>query len=143
MNLLWWWMVIHDLRRSFHLETAISCYIVYCLLPFSSSSSTLFVYFGSYLVGDINNWHSTTGLFIFLRDSLISWKSKQQFIVSCSSVKVEYRDITHTMVNIVWLWHLLTEMGLRLSSTPLHCDNLSVHIDNNDVFHECAIFILR
>lgn len=133
------------MRRSFHVETAISCYIVYHLLPSLSSSSTLFVYFGSTWLGTstigvlLLAFSSSSGIHFFL----LRVRSKKQFIVSCSSVKVEYRDITHTMVNIVWLWHLLTDMGLPLSSTPLYCDDLSVHIDNNDIFHECAIYILR
>jgi hypothetical protein len=45
---------------------------------------------------------------VSLGDYLISWKSKKQSIVSQSSTEVEYRAVTSTTKDIVWLrWLLL------------------------------------
>jgi hypothetical protein len=75
---------------------------------------------------------------IFLGDSLISWKSKKQFIVSQSSTKAEYHVKASTTKEIVWLHWLLVDMRVSLSHpTPIYCDNhSSIQIAHNLVFHE-------
>ena len=79
-----------------------------------------------------------TGFCIFLGDSLISWKSKKQSIVSQSSTEAEYRAMTSTIKEIVWLHWLLADMGISFSHpTPMYCDNQSsIQIAHNSVFHE-------
>jgi hypothetical protein len=81
---------------------------------------------------------SVTSFRIFLGDSLISWKSKKQSIVSQSSTEAEYRDMASTTKEIVWLRWLLADMGVFLSHpTPMYCDNQSsIQIAHNSVFHE-------
>ena len=75
---------------------------------------------------------------IFLGESLISWKSKKQFIISLSSTEAEYRTMTSTTKDIVWLRWLLANMGAFLSHhTSMYCDNKSaMPIAHNLVFHE-------
>ncbi|KAI3755837.1 hypothetical protein L1987_55646 [Smallanthus sonchifolius] len=87
---------------------------------------------------DPNDRKSTTGFCIFLGDSLISWKSKKQDVVSRSSTEAEYRAMEVTTCEIVRLRWLLVHMGVVVSSpTPLHCDNQSaMQIAKNFVFHE-------
>jgi len=81
---------------------------------------------------------SVTGFCIFLGNSLISWKSKKQSIVSQSSIEAEYRAMTSTTKEIVWLRWLLADMGVSFSHpTPMYCDNQSsIQIAHNLVFHE-------
>jgi len=79
-----------------------------------------------------------TGFCIFLGDSLISWKSKKQSIVSQSSTEAEYCAMTSTTKEIVWLHWLLADIGVSFSHpTPMYCDNQSsIQIAHNSVFHE-------
>jgi len=81
---------------------------------------------------------SVTGFCIFLGDSLISWKSKKQSIVSQSSTEAEYRAMASTTKEIVWLRWLLADMGISFSHpTLMYCDNQSsILIAHNSVFHE-------
>nr|GFA19081.1 Gag-Pol polyprotein [Tanacetum cinerariifolium] len=50
--------------------------------------------------GDTITRKSTTWFCILLRDSLISWKSKKQDVLSRSSIEVEYHVMTS---EIVWI----------------------------------------
>ncbi|KAL6523561.1 Beta-galactosidase 8 [Orobanche gracilis] len=104
----------------------------------STSSLELSAYSDADWAGDSTDRKSTTGFCIFLGDSLISWKSKKQDIVSRSSTEAEYRAMASTTCEIVWLRWLLADMGIQCSGpTPLHCDNKSaIQIAHNSVFHE-------
>ena len=69
---------------------------------------------------------SVTSLYFFLVDSLISWKSKKQPIVSLSSTESGYRVVISTTKEIVWLRWLLADVRLFLSHlTPMYYDNKS------------------
>jgi hypothetical protein len=73
---------------------------------------------------DPTDCKSVIGFCIFLGDSLISWKSKKQSIVSQSSTEAEYRAMTSITKEIVWLRWLLADMGVSLSHpTPMYYDN--------------------
>ena len=81
---------------------------------------------------------SITGYCVFLGDSLISWKSKKQHIVSHSSAEAEYRALAATASEISWLQQLLRDFNI-FSTSPalLFCDNqVAVHIAHNPMFHE-------
>ncbi|KAK1260381.1 hypothetical protein QJS04_geneDACA002146 [Acorus gramineus] len=77
-------------------------------------------------------------VYVFLGDSLISWKAKKQDIVSRSSAEAEYRAMASATAEVVWLRRLISDMGVILpASTPLFCDNKSaIQIASNPVFHE-------
>ncbi|XP_026460030.1 uncharacterized protein LOC113360781 [Papaver somniferum] len=108
-------------------------------LHFSSNSDLrLHVYSGSDWAGDVTDRRSTTGYCLFLGNSLISWFSKKQYVVSRSSAEDEYRALAHTTSEIFWLRWLLQDMGVISSEpTPLSCINkAAIHISHNDVFHE-------
>ena len=104
----------------------------------STSSLELSAYSDADWAGDSSDRKSITGFCVFLGDSLISWKSKKQQVVSRSSTEAEYRAMASTTNEIVWLRWLLADMGVTFSGpTPLYCDNKSaIQIAHNSVFHE-------
>ena len=73
-----------------------------------------------------------------MSDSLISWRSKKQTVVARSNTEAEYRALTATTAELIWLRWLLQDLGVDCSiATKLHCDNRSaIQIVHNDVFHE-------
>ncbi|XP_019244537.1 PREDICTED: uncharacterized protein LOC109224411 [Nicotiana attenuata] len=81
---------------------------------------------------------TVSGFCITLGSSLISWKSKKQTVVSLSSAEAEYRAMSKVVAELVWLVHLLTDLGIpSVSPVPVYCDNLdALHIAENPVFHE-------
>ncbi|KAK6151159.1 hypothetical protein DH2020_016091 [Rehmannia glutinosa] len=107
------------------------------LLP-SSSSLEIHAYSDADWANDPTDRKSITVFCVFLGDSLISWKSKKQDVVSRSFTECEYRAMATTACEIVWLRWLLADMGVFLDRpTPLHCENKSaIQIIRNTVFHE-------
>ena len=88
-------------------------------------------------VGDPIDRKSTTGMLVFLGSNPISWFSKKQSTVSCSSTEAEYRALTSTAVELAWLCTLFKELRLFLPHIPiLWCDNNSaIALASNPVFH--------
>ncbi|KAL4029945.1 hypothetical protein IC575_008173 [Cucumis melo] len=108
-------------------------------LQFSSQSSlVLSGYSDADWAGDPTDRRSTTGYCFYLGDSLISWRSKKQSVVSRSSTESEYRALADATAELLWLRWLLADMGVpQQGPTLLHCDNRSaIQIAHNDVFHE-------
>ena len=81
---------------------------------------------------------SISGFFIFLGNSIISWKSKKQTNVSRSSAEFEYRAMRNTCLELTWLRYILQDLKVPLSELALlYCDNqAALHIAANPVFHE-------
>ncbi|XP_057976134.1 uncharacterized mitochondrial protein AtMg00810-like [Malania oleifera] len=67
----------------------------------STSSLKLCAYSDADWAIDPTDRKSTTGFYIFLGDSLISWKSKNQVVVLHSSTEAEYRAMVSTTTKIV------------------------------------------
>lgn len=101
---------------------------------------------------------STTGTIITLGGSIVDWTSKRQTTVALSSCEAEYMSVAHTMQSILWLQHVLGEIGFTevnssaaashthskrtasslVTRTPkLFNDNQStIAMSHNDVYHQ-------
>lgn len=130
--------------RSIHF-TVVLCILRYIKgtlghgLQFSSQSFlVLFGFSDADWAGDLTDRRSTIGYCLYLGNSLISWRSKKQTVVSCSSTESEYRALADATSKLLWLRWLLSDIGVpQPFAIILYCDNQSViQIAHNDVFHE-------
>ncbi|KAK4406265.1 Retrovirus-related Pol polyprotein from transposon RE2 [Sesamum angolense] len=80
----------------------------------------------------------TSGYCTYVGGNLVTWRSKKQTTVAKSSAEAEYRAMTHTTSEILWLKNLLKELGFTYDDpVPMHCDNqAATHIANDLIFHE-------
>ena len=73
------------------------------------SSTDLVAYSDADWAGCPDTSKSTSGFCIFLGTNLVSWSSKRQPTVSCSSAEAEYRAVANCVAESVWLRQLLLE----------------------------------
>lgn len=57
---------------------------------------------------------SAIGFCTFVGGNLVTWKIKKQSVVARSSVKVEYRAMTYTICELIWIGSLLQELHIYL-----------------------------
>jgi hypothetical protein len=81
---------------------------------------------------------STSGYCVFVGGNLVSWRSKKQAVVARSTAEAEYRAMTLSICEMMWLKRLLGELKvLRNGTMRLHCDNVAaINIANNPVLFE-------
>ncbi|GJU55221.1 ribonuclease H-like domain-containing protein, partial [Tanacetum coccineum] len=110
----------------------------YGLQLFSSSTTSLVAYSDADWAGSPTTRRSTSGYCVFLGNNLLSWSSKRQPTLSCSSAEAEYRGVANTVAETYWLWNILRELHTPLSSATLvYYDNVSVvYLSSNPVQHQ-------
>ncbi|XP_071736109.1 uncharacterized mitochondrial protein AtMg00810-like [Rutidosis leptorrhynchoides] len=101
---------------------------------FASSTTKLIPYSDADWGGCPGTRRSTSGYCVFLGDNLLSWSSKRQATISCSSDEVEYRVV---VAETCWIRNLLRELHSPLFQATLnYCDNVSaVYLSTNPVQH--------
>nr|GEV99290.1 ribonuclease H-like domain-containing protein [Tanacetum cinerariifolium] len=81
---------------------------------------------------------SISGFCLYLCNNLVSWKSKKQVTISRSSTESEYRCLTSTSCELIWVVKILKDMEIDgLLPTHFYCDSSSaILIIGNPVFHK-------
>jgi hypothetical protein len=73
---------------------------------------------------DRDDRKSTSAYTFRIGDGAISWKSRKQATVSLSSTEAEYKAISDSCKEGLWLRHVLSELRLRPGTAiPIHVDN--------------------
>lgn len=88
--------------------------------------------------GLVDDRGSTSGYFTFVGGNLVTWRSKKQNVVTRSNAKAEYRGMVLGVCELLWLRHLLKDLGFS-NSLPmqLFCDNQGARdIAHNLVQHD-------
>ncbi|KAM6555018.1 hypothetical protein CsatB_015780 [Cannabis sativa] len=80
---------------------------------------------------------SVAGYCVYFGDSLVSWSSKKQAVISRSSTESEYRALAQVAAEITWIQSLLKEVNFPLQNTPIiWCDNMGASaLASNPVYH--------
>ena len=81
---------------------------------------------------------SLTDYAVYLGDSLISWRSKKQGVISWSSTEAKYKAMVNLACEITWVLQLLKDLKIEHPKPAmLFCDNQTLlYIAANPVFHE-------
>jgi hypothetical protein len=134
---------MHD-PRSWHLEAAhrFLCYLKgslgRCLLFKANVHLNIDGYCDADWASCLDDRRSTSGFCVFVGENLVSWRSKNQPVVSRSTTEAEYRAMSVCFSELLWLKDLLLELKLlRRGPLNLWCDNKStINIANNLVQHD-------
>lgn len=92
---------------------------------------------------DLDNRRSTSGYVFTAGGSAISWRSKQQDLVTLSTMEAEYVGLTEAAKEMLWLQRLQSDIKERSGSTIymsksqiLHGDNQgSIQLASNPKYH--------
>nr|GEW91740.1 hypothetical protein [Tanacetum cinerariifolium] len=87
-----------------------------------------------------NHWEavkSTTGYAFLVHGCVVSWKATLQYVVAFSTTEAEYMALTEAVKEVIWLRGLLEELGVKLNTVAVNCDNHgTIHLSRNHDFYE-------
>lgn len=87
--------------------------------------------------GDPGDRKSVGWYCFLLGNTAISWRSKKPSLTSKSTCEAEYRALSDSSCEVLWLKSLLAELGVNISKlVPLFCDNkAALDLVTNPVYH--------
>lgn len=103
----------------------------------ASTPLNLHAYTDADWAGDKDGYSSTGAYIVYLGKQPISWSSRKLKGVARSSTEAEYRALAEAASEVKWISSLLTELGIKSSTTPtVFCDNIgATYLSANPVFH--------
>ncbi|KAJ7561914.1 hypothetical protein O6H91_03G047400 [Diphasiastrum complanatum] len=107
-------------------------------LFYEGEDLTLIAFSDSDFAGDRLDRKSISAYTIFLGGNLVSWLSKGQATIPLSSCEAEYKSLTTTTKEILWIKRLLLELKCYTDEDLpiIKNDNISAQtLANNPVFH--------
>jgi len=80
---------------------------------------------------------SISGYIFLLAGAPISWQAKKQTTVAQSTVEAEYAAMAHAAKEMIWLQHLLRDLGMsKYAPRTLFCDNQrAISLAKNPTHH--------
>uniref|UniRef100_A0ACD5Z149 Uncharacterized protein n=1 Tax=Avena sativa TaxID=4498 RepID=A0ACD5Z149_AVESA len=93
--------------------------ITHRLFFLCSSSLQLQCYSDATRASDPSDRRSLSAYCVFLGGSLIAWKTKKQTAVSRLSVEAELRAMALLTAEVTWLWWLLADFGVSMTTLTL------------------------
>ena len=98
------------------------------VVPNLSANPQLYGYSDSDFAADLNNRRSTSGFVFLLNGGPISWKSKQQSLVTSSTHDAEYVGLANASYEIAWLRRIMLAIlpdytESQMPANTLYCDN--------------------
>ncbi|CAA6661653.1 unnamed protein product [Spirodela intermedia] len=98
---------------------------------------TVEMYTDANYAGSLLDRQSTSGLMMFMRGNLVTWRSKKHNVVARSSPEVEFRALVHEICELLWVKILLTNLKIPISCPmKLYCDNKSaINLEHNLIQH--------
>ena len=84
--------------------------LLYYMIP-----NTLYCFVDAdFASSDFGRRRSVTGYVIYFNGGIVSWKSSLQKTTSSSSTEAEYKALHEACKEVLWLCHVLTELGLSM-----------------------------
>jgi len=105
---------------------------------FDASIMVIEAYADADYANDTKDRKSITGWIVKLNGDVISWSSKKQSTVSLSTCESELYAEASCIQEVMWLQHLLNELGLHVKSQSIiHQDNQStIEISKHGIIRE-------
>ena len=74
---------------------------------------------------------------MLLRGNLVTWRSKQQHVVTRSSAEANFRAMAHVICELLWLKIILDDLKIKWQGPmKLYYDNKFIIIVHNPVQHD-------
>lgn len=124
--------------------------VVYRILRYLKMTPGKGLFFGKHLnkgievytdadwAGFVTDRRAISGYCTYVWGNLVTWRSKKQLVVACSSAEAEYRAIALGVCEALWIKRILKE--LKMPSEPtvgMFCDNQAAFsIAHNPIHHD-------
>ena len=92
-------------------------------LRFKKNAEMKFVGYCDSSVGNLEDYTSLAGFCFMLGDTVITWKSFKEPVVSLSTAEAEYIALTPAVQECIYLQQFLNGLGYQMTKTEIHEDN--------------------